>query len=528
MGTTRREMIAGSGALAAGAALNSVPLLAGAREVVVDTSGGKLRGASELGLSSFLGIPYGKAERFMAPELPEPWTGLRDATKFGTRAPQIVIPAGVLPPVISGFARFSYDQVGEDCLVLNVWTPAADTKKRPVMVWLHGGGWAVGSGQEPDYHGGNLARKNDVVVVTINHRLNAFGYCFVGHLGDTRFAASGNAGALDMVRALEWVRENIAQFGGDPGNVTIFGQSGGGAKVSVMLAMPAAEGLFHKAIVMSGPGVRMTERAKAEETTGMLMRRLGLGQGDLEKLRTTPMADLLKAIGNPLGGAEGLNFQPVVDGGALPAHPFDPAAPSVSADIPLIIGATRDEMTTLMAMDVAGNKLTDVELAQRIEGLAPGRGQEIAAAYKAMRPGATPAFIWADVMTDRWTLLGSDTLADRKVAQGRAKVWRYLVTWQLPYLNGIFGAAHGEDMALAFDNVEVARASLGPGTEPQQMADAMSRAFVAFARTGKPDHAGIPSWSPYMATGRETLIFDVPSRMAQDPQARERRLWAAV
>lgn len=525
MKTTRRHVIAGSGVLAAGALLSSSP--AWAEDRVVDTTGGKVRGTRKPDLSEFLGIPYGRAERFMAPAAPEPWAGVRGATKFGTRAPQMVIPAGALPPVIAGFARFSYDPIGEDCLVLNVWTPAADSRKRPVMVWLHGGGWAVGSGQEPDYHGGNLARKNDVVVVTINHRLNGFGYCYLGHLGDSRFAGSGNAGALDMVRALEWVRDNIAQFGGDPENVTIFGQSGGGAKVSVVLAMPAAKGLFHKAIIMSGPGVRMTDRTTAEETANRLMQRLNLGKGDIEKLRAVPMADLLKAIGNPLGGEAGLDFQPVVDGGALPAHPFDPDAPQVSADIPLIIGATRDEMTTLMAIEVTANKLTEAELAKRIEGLAPGRSQQIVAAYKAMRPGATPAFIWADVMTDRWTLVGSDTLADRKLARGRAPVWRYLVTWQMPYLNGIFGAAHGEDMALVFDNVDVARSSLGTGSEPQRMADAMSRAFVAFARSGKPDHAGIPKWDSYTTGKRETLIFDVPTRMVEDPQAIERQLWAS-
>lgn len=210
--TTRRHMIAGSSALAAGALLSSSPTWAEDR--VVDTIGGKVRGSHYPGLCEFLGIPYGRAERFMAPAATEPWSGVRDATRFGIRAPQIMIPAGALPPVTAGFARFSYDPVGEDCLVLNVRTPAADNRKRPVMLWFHGGAWAVGSGQEPDYHGGNLARKNDVVVVTMNHRLNAFGYCYVGHLGDSRFAASGNAGALDMVRALEWVRDNIAQFGG--------------------------------------------------------------------------------------------------------------------------------------------------------------------------------------------------------------------------------------------------------------------------------------------------------------------------
>jgi para-nitrobenzyl esterase len=526
MRTTRRDLIAGTTAFTA--AFSIAPCFAAGRseELIVATAQGKLRGSRTAGVSSFLGIPYGKAGRFMAPAAADPWTGTRDALKFGTRAPQTLIPPRLLPPVIQGFARFSEDPVGEDCLVLNVWTPAADHRKRPVMVWLHGGGWSTGSGQEPDYKGANLARNNDAVVVTINHRLNAFGYCYVGHLGDERFATSGNAGALDMVQALKWVRENIARFGGDAGNVTVFGQSGGGAKVSVVLAMPAAKGLFHKAIIMSGPGVRMTERSEAEEMTDTMMRRMGLGRGDLEKLRAAPMADVFKAVGTPLAGpGAGIDFKPVVDGKALPAHPFDPAAPAISAQIPLIVGATRDEMTTLQAMDVAANKLTEDALIKRVEGVAPGRGRQIVDGYKALRPGATPAFLWADIATDRWTLAGNDTLCDRKVAQGQAPLYRYLVTWPMPYMNGMFGAAHGEDMALVFDNVEVARSNLGQGPEAQQMADAMSRAFVAFARTGRPDHAGIPKWLPYGTARRETLVFDVPSRMADDPQASERALW---
>jgi para-nitrobenzyl esterase len=513
--------------LLAGAALFDAcgALAAGTDTLVVDTASGKLRGSRKPGVAQFLGIPYGQAARFQAPRPAPSWTGVRDALSFGPRAPQTDVKAETLPPSIRGFARFATEPMSEDCLVLNVWTPAADNRKRPVMVWFHGGGWTVGSGQEPDYHGANLARRNDVVVVTVNHRLNAFGYAYLGHVGDPRFADSGNAGMLDLVQALRWVKENIARFGGNPGNVTIFGQSGGGSKVSAMLAMPAGKGLYHKAIIMSGPGVRMLDRAAAEKMGDELLKKLGLDRASAAKLLDVPMAKIIGAAGVAIGGG-GLNFQPVVDGRALPTHPFDPVATPVSTGIPLIIGTTANEMTSLMIPEVESNRMSDADLVKRIDAQVPGRGQEMAAGYRKLRPNATAVQLLADVLTDLRMSAGTDTLADRKVAQGGAPVWRYLVAWQTPYMNGILGAAHGEDMAMVFDNVEVARSALGPGPAPQRMADNMSRAFAAFARTGRPDHASIPHWQQYSSTRRETLVFDVPPRMANDPQAARRSLWA--
>ena len=393
------------------------------------------------------------------------------------------------------------------------------------MVYFHGGGWVVGSGQEPDYDGANLARKGDVVVVTVNHRLNSFGYCYLGHLS-TRYAQSGNAGMLDLVQALKWVRDNIVRFGGQPDNVTIFGQSGGGSKVSTMMAMPAAQGLFHKAIIMSGPGVRMMERAQAEENANKLLAKLGFAPSDVDKLASVPMEDVIRATGQPLAGpGMGIAFQPVVDGVTLPSHPFDPVAPQVSAQVPLVIGHTRDEMAGLLIPEIAANRLTAPELAQRIENIAKGRSQEVIAAYEQIRPGATPIQIWADVLTDRSMGAGSTTIASRKVAQHAAPVFMYLVTWETPFLNGAVRAGHGEDVPLVFQNVEAARDMVGPGLGPQKLADEMSSAFVAFARTGKPDHNGIPRWKPYTIERRETMVLDIPSHLANDPQATERMLW---
>jgi para-nitrobenzyl esterase len=521
----RRTVILGAAAMAASAGLVGTARAAAGPVLVVETSAGKVRGARAGGVSSFLGIPYGKAQRFRPPEPASPWTGVREALAFGPRAPQPTTDPSMMPPAMKGWARFATEPVSEDCLVLNVWTPAADGSKRPVMVYFHGGGWAVGSGQEPDYNGANLARKSDVVVVTVNHRLNSFGYCYLGHLS-AKYAQSGNAGMLDLVEALKWVRDNIGRFGGDPGNVTIFGQSGGGSKVSAMLAMPAGKGLFHKAIIMSGPGVRMMERAQAEANANMLMTKLGLGPNDVDKLAAAPMEAVIRATGQPLAGpGMGIAFQPVVDGLALPSHPFDPAAPQVAATIPLMIGHTRDEMAGLLIMEIAANTLTDAQLAQRVEGVAKGRSQEVVAAYKQPRPGATPIQIWADVLTDRSMGAGSVTIASRKVQQGAAPVFMYLVTWETPFLGGAVRAGHGEDTPLVFQNVEVARSMVGEGPGPQRIADEMSSAFAAFARSGRPDHKGIPHWAPYTLEKRETMIFDIPPRLANDPQKRERELW---
>ena len=526
----RRNVVMGAAALAAAAIpirLLGATTGQGGESLVVQTETGKLRGTRTPEVCSFLGIPYGFAKRFMPPGPAPAWRGVREAVAFGPRAPQFELPPGAMPASMANLVTFAHESVSEDCLVLNVWTPNADHKKRPVMVWFHGGGFAVGSGQEPDYHGANLARKNDVVVVTVNHRINVFGFCYLGNIAGPDFAASGNVGMLDLVQALKWVQVNIGRFGGDAGNVTIFGQSGGGAKVSVMLAMPSAKGLFHKAIIMSGPGVRMTERDKAEESTHKLLTALNLGNADIAKLQSLPMQDLIKVTGMPLAGAGmGINFSPVVDGVVLPSHPFDPVAPEVSASIPIIIGHTRDEMAMMMVPEIVANKLSEAELTQRVEGIVKGRSSELVAAYKELRPNATPIQLWADIVTDHGMGEGTVTLAERKVKQGRAPLFMYLVTYEVPANDGALRASHGEDMALVFDNVAGATGLHGTGPRPQQMADMMSRAWVAFARTGNPDHSAIPHWPVYTLEKRETLLFNIPPRIADDPQANERLLWS--
>jgi para-nitrobenzyl esterase len=400
------------------------------------------------------------------------------------------------------------------------------------MFWCHGGGFALGSGQEPDYIGANLARKHDVVVVTVNHRLNVLGYCYVGHIGGSEFVQSGNVGMLDLVLALNWVRDNIARFGGDLDNVTIFGQSGGGVKVSVLLAMPAAKGLFHKAIIMSGPGTRVTELAKAEQKTNQLFARLELDKNSLDTLRTMPV-DKLVQVGGAIGamGPNVISFDPVLDKITIPAHPFDPKATDISASVPLIIGHTRDEMSLMMVREILSNSMTDAEFATHVKFMVGAEhADEATALYRATYPNVTHAQLLADIATDSYMGYGSTRIAELKVQQGRAPVYCYLTTWEAPAaLNGVLRAAHGEDTGLAFDNVDIGReGQYGPGPAPQRIADIVSGNFTHFARTANPSHPGIPRWPQYTLAQRETLIVDVLPRIENDPQKPLREFWSRV
>ncbi len=401
-----------------------------AQHVVVETNCGKIRGIAENAVNVFKGIPYASPPegegRFAPPRKLQPWTEVRDAFDFGNRAMQDENAFAMPPAMLKLFAGRALPPMSENCLVLNVWTPAVnDGRKRPVMFWCHGGAFISGSGDSPWYDGTNLCRKGDVVVVTINHRLGAFGYLHLGDFGGEEFAASGNAGMLDIVAALEWVRDNIAAFGGDKGNVTIFGESGGGAKVSVLMAMPAAHGLFHKAIIQSGPAVQMASRDDASETARQLLAELGIDAGKVNELRQVPAQKLAEAQAAVLkkvsmmsfANRRRVGFNPVVDGKHLPGGPFEPTAPAISANVPLIIGTNKDEMNLFFGLAPWLDELDEAAMRKRVQMFVGDQADRIIEPYRRARPKDSLRDLVLAIATDHAMRMPSLVTADRKVAQ---------------------------------------------------------------------------------------------------------------
>jgi para-nitrobenzyl esterase len=538
---SRRSVLAAGtsvGALAAfGASAAFVP--SPPPPVLVRTTSGPVDAYGDGGVWAYKGIRYGApptgALRFLPPQKPKRWTATKHAQEFGPPAMQM--PSGTageepktdlaksLQSVYPTLAEWKENS--EDCLFLNVWTPfgaPGAAGKRPVMVWLHGGGFAYGSGAWPSYDGGNLAKNGDVVAVTLNHRLNAFGYMELGDIFGADYAQSGNVGMLDIVLALQWVRDNAHAFGGDPGNVTIFGESGGGAKVSTLMAMPAAKGLFHKAIVESGPGIKGVPKDAATKDAKDILAQLKIS--DVKALQAAPAGDIVKAafaVAAQRGPGSEIRFlAPVVDGAVLPADPFDPAAPAQSADVPLIIGTNKDEMTLFMAGQPWFGKLTDDQLAAQTAMMGGPNAPAILAALKEAHPDYSPTYLMTEFVTTTFMWGGSVTLATRKAAQS-PPVYMYQLVWETPIGNGVFKSPHTLEIPLVFDTVEVSRPLLGPGPAPQQLADQMSAAWVAFAKTGNPNNPAIPNWPAYNAAQRATMMFDVSSRVVNDPYADVRK-----
>jgi para-nitrobenzyl esterase len=507
--------------------------------VIVETTGGKLRGLSVGTIKVFKGIPYGAppvgARRFMPPVAGAPWAGVRDAFDYGPRAMQVDNALGLPPDVLALFALSGPQRTDENCLVLNVWTPAVgDGGRRPVMFWCHGGAFITGSGSAPWTDGANLARAGDVVVVTINHRLGAFGFLHLEDIAGKEFAASGSAGMLDIVAALEWVRDNIAAFGGDPGNVTIFGESGGGAKVSVLMAMPAAKNLFHRAIIQSGPAVEMASRADGNETASKMLAAAGFDAGRAGELRRMPAEQLLKLQTTVLSEIRAKatfverrrkGFNPVIDGKHLPAGPFEPTAPAISADVPLIIGSNKDEMTLFLghAPWVAG--LQESGIANVVRGFAGERAEALVAAYRRARPNDKPQEIAFAIATDQGIRLPSLVMAERKLALKAAPIFVYLFAQETPVLDGRLKSPHTLEIPYVFDTTDVSPLT-GDAPNRRELAHIMSQTWIAFARTGDPNHGGIPAWPSYTAVERLTMIFDQRCRIENDPYGAERRAWA--
>jgi para-nitrobenzyl esterase len=548
---TRRAFVGQTGLVLAGVggvsrwahAVESAAAQSDTELVTATTAAGKVRGKVNRGIRIFKGIPYGATtagkNRFMPPVPPSPWTDTRDALDWGLTAPQTV------PPAISRQGTES-----EDCLVLNVFTPALDGAKRPVMVWLHGGGWQNGSGSAPITDGTNLARTGDVVLVSINHRLNVFGYTELGHSAGGDFAASGAVGLLDIVAALQWIRDNIDRFGGDPNLVTIFGQSGGGRKVAALMAMPAATGLFQRAIVESGAILQFTAPVDAQRQTSLLLAALGLKSGQMREFQNVPMEQLL--IANEKANDQLVDQWPIREHGwsantptlvekYLPHHPWDPKGPALSKDIPLMIGWAHTEETNWFRPTPENLALDEASLKQRVEarlragtilykdrqvqmfGKRAGHidVQRVIDAFRWDNPGATPFDLYVLIASEDPRATHAREIGKRKAAQRGAPAYVYRFDWQTPEGGGM-RSPHAIDIQFAFNNIALGGKLISKRQDAYDLATRVSASWVAFARSGNPGTPQLPNWPAYSAEKRDTMLFNIESRVAQDPNQRAR------
>jgi para-nitrobenzyl esterase len=480
------------------------------------TTHGDVEGESEDGILVFKGIRYGAdtgTTRFAAPKKPARWDGVAVTTTFGDSCPQTATgnPGGLFtswqPNPVPGMS--------EDCLFLNVWTPAvADDAKRPVMVWLHGGGFTSGNGSSTAYDGVRLARRGDVVVVTLNHRLNALGYLALDHLGEG-FEDSSVAGLLDLVLALEWVRDNAAEFGGDPKNVTIFGESGGGAKVTTLLATESARGLFHRAIVQSGAVLRLPDAEAAHAEADKVVQKLGLTTQTISQIKTLPEADIRQAL---MGTAAA--SAPTVDGRVLTRQPFTPDAPPSGRGVPMMLGTNRTENSLFAGpTNEALFELSWDGLLEQLTREFPAPAHDasaIIAAYRALQPESSPADIYFEATTDANYLAGHRLQAERKAAQGGAPTYLYLFNWNTPVQGGKWRSPHALEIGFVFDNVANSESMAGLGEQQQRVADIMAETWLAFAKTGDPNNALIPNWPAYDTDSRPVMVLDESPELVND------------
>ena len=499
----------------------------------VETTLGTVAGAVKHDVHVFKGIPYAAPpigeRRFRAPQPPAPWTGTRDATHYGPVAPQNASPMEAL------FGTQSPETSEADCLTLNVFTPAPDGARRPVMVWIHGGAFVGGSGATPWYDGTSFARNGDVVVVTLNYRLGALGFLHLDEIGGDAFAGtgSGNVGILDQVAALEWVRDNIEAFGGDPNNVTAFGESAGAMSVGTLLGLPLAKGLFVKAIPQSGAAHHARSPKDATETARKVLDHLGLettaaGVAKLSELPVDALLDAQAALLAQTAASGGLQFSPVVDGIVLPDRPIDAIGGGSATGVSLLIGTTRDEWNLFGLMDPGLAEIDDAKMLRRAGALIGDEtaAANVIAAYKRTRPDLAPADLWNVLSTDHVFRIPAVRLAERQSALGNS-VHMYRFDWATPVFGGRLGACHALEIPFVFNNLDAVGSEMftgPPSDEMREMARTMHTAWHTFARTGNPGD----NWPRYTSDDRKVMRFDLTSEVVDDPDGAEREAWEGV
>jgi para-nitrobenzyl esterase len=497
---------------------------------IVSTRYGKLEGDEQAGLLVFKGVPFAAApegvRRWLPPEKPIPWTGVRHARRFGAVAPQNSVTNQAL-------AAMKIDQQqSEDCLNLNLWTPGLDRARRPVMIWIHGGGFTIGAGSQEIYNGTVLAKRGDVVVVTINYRLGPLGFLRLNDVTNGRIPSSGNEGLLDQLAALHWVRDSIAEFGGDPDNVTIFGESAGGMSVGALLAMPSARGLFHKAIPQSGSCDTISTVARANRTAERVLSKLGVSADDADAIRAIPAAQLLTGVfgadGKTPDRALGMAYQPVVDGSVIPRELIEMVAQGSAAGVAVMVGSNLEEWKLFSAMDPSAQRLDQAGLVARMsKRMSADFASSVIATYERARTSAgasiTPPELFSAIETDRVFRMPGVRLAE---IQGRSepRAYNYLFTWRSPAMRGALGACHALELGFVFGTNHLAgmRRFAGEGPAAEKLANEMQDAWLAFARGGD------PGWPAYTEARRATMLFGETSSVADAPFDEERRAWDGV
>lgn len=523
MQINRRLMLAGGmatlGACASGAGFSQTSGSKPSLNPVVETAQGKYRGLNQNGVSVFKGMRYGAStageHRFMPPRVPESWAGIQDAYEYGDQAPQAQ-------------TRLAGEQpMSDDCLRINVWTPAADGKKRPVLLWFHGGGFEAGVGSMPVYDGTNVALRGDVVVCTINHRLNVFGHCYLGDAIGLDFAKSGNSGYLDLVRSMEWVKENIEGFGGDPDNVMIYGQSGGGRKVSLCYAGRDAAGLFHKGVVQSGAHLRVQSLEKVAELTYDLLNELQIPRSEAIRLQSVPV-DTLSAAQRKVLSRHSTRFSPVLDGQCFTSHPFYPDAPEISSHVPMMLGTTRTELTNQMGGIPGIFDMDEAAAKTRLERFIAAEDiDESYSTFKASRPESNPSEVFFKIVSARGYVKDQTLMAEMRALGATAPTYVYRLMWRQPVEGGRRVSQHSLDLPFMHDNAHTMEYMVGPETDSTRaMEDVMANSWIAFAKTGNPNNSSIPEWKPFDLENRYTMMLDDPPSLVADPHKAEREFMA--